>query len=992
MAQPLLSIGMIVKNEIRCIEKCLKALRPLREAIPCELVIADTGSTDGTREVAEQYADVLFDFVWVDDFSAARNAVLDRCAGKWSLAVDADEYLDPDFAQLIGFLTGPEADSYLLATVNQYNFFDLDMKGEGADFLALRMARMDVRPRWIGVIHETIPIRDWKQVKSLMNVKLCHDGYARDPKHPERYSQKMERNLDLLDRELERDPQNLRRLLQCVESAGPFPARKVDYARRSMKVLTQRRQTQSEESYGPFLCCKVLNTAVEQRMPELERWRRWAEENYSGHIALRLDGTFFLLKDRMEQRNYEAVPTLAETFLSAWKDYQDRNFDLTLLSYTTLLSARRQFEVYARAAGGEALGRLGRPAEAAALLIGELGWDGLRPADLRVLLVAGTWAAGEESLQDFVAAGAEAVQAMTGENAAGMWDIFCATANTAFQKRDLDEEVPERPWRLFSKVKGGLGQAVRLMEADPSEIQMALDQIRIEDWPEIPVPAVVRAVGLGAELPEAFFTQSRERLAGLTTQISEALDIAPLLEWESRWDFTTSMARFQFLFELLAAALRADKTWEEETEGQLPLCDRFLDVAADYLPNCYNPELLADETEWTALPGLHRFALHLLQGRADKAAGDELGYIRSLRAALKAAPAMKKAVSFLKDTWPTPSISLDVDPELAALAEQVRTILSQFPEDDPAVATLKESDIYKKVAYLIEGTEAPAFGGSQQLEPQRYDQRREQPRRFPVECDGYLGQGAKVMTCTSVAEAAALLNQVEDWETFPPEALLHALGLGARIPVGLCIQRPDVRLKLLATMAQGDPDFAFHMAVYPWQTPETLPLLQTQFDLVTYAIQYIGPLKDADETELCWNLCDKLTEMSQELLPRLYSQEVIVSRENWPVLPNTHQFCLWLQDGSEKRAAGDELGYVRALRAALKANPSMKKAISFLMEDTGLVPSLSTNVDPELLALAEQVKTILAQYQADDPVIVALRESEAYRKVAHLIEVPANQK
>ena len=46
---PLLSIGMIVKNEIRCIEKCLKALQPLREAIPCELVIADTGSDDGTR-------------------------------------------------------------------------------------------------------------------------------------------------------------------------------------------------------------------------------------------------------------------------------------------------------------------------------------------------------------------------------------------------------------------------------------------------------------------------------------------------------------------------------------------------------------------------------------------------------------------------------------------------------------------------------------------------------------------------------------------------------------------------------------------------------------------------------------------------------------------------------------------------------------------------------------------------------------------------------
>ena len=50
MNQPLLSIGMIVKNEERCLEKCLKALEPLRQAIPCELVIADTGSTDKQRK------------------------------------------------------------------------------------------------------------------------------------------------------------------------------------------------------------------------------------------------------------------------------------------------------------------------------------------------------------------------------------------------------------------------------------------------------------------------------------------------------------------------------------------------------------------------------------------------------------------------------------------------------------------------------------------------------------------------------------------------------------------------------------------------------------------------------------------------------------------------------------------------------------------------------------------------------------------------------
>ena len=61
MIKPLLSIGIIFKNDIRCIEHCLKCLQPLREAIPCELVMADTGSADGSRRVAEKYADLVCD-------------------------------------------------------------------------------------------------------------------------------------------------------------------------------------------------------------------------------------------------------------------------------------------------------------------------------------------------------------------------------------------------------------------------------------------------------------------------------------------------------------------------------------------------------------------------------------------------------------------------------------------------------------------------------------------------------------------------------------------------------------------------------------------------------------------------------------------------------------------------------------------------------------------------------------------------------------------
>ena len=68
-----LSACMIVKNEEKDLERCLKSVRPHVD----ELVIVDTGSTDRTVEIAEYYADKLRFFEWTGDFSAARNFSMD---------------------------------------------------------------------------------------------------------------------------------------------------------------------------------------------------------------------------------------------------------------------------------------------------------------------------------------------------------------------------------------------------------------------------------------------------------------------------------------------------------------------------------------------------------------------------------------------------------------------------------------------------------------------------------------------------------------------------------------------------------------------------------------------------------------------------------------------------------------------------------------------------------------------------------------------------
>ena len=64
-----ISLCMIVKNEERVLNRCLKSIADLMD----EIIIVDTGSTDQTKEIARKYTENIYDFEWKDDFSAARN-------------------------------------------------------------------------------------------------------------------------------------------------------------------------------------------------------------------------------------------------------------------------------------------------------------------------------------------------------------------------------------------------------------------------------------------------------------------------------------------------------------------------------------------------------------------------------------------------------------------------------------------------------------------------------------------------------------------------------------------------------------------------------------------------------------------------------------------------------------------------------------------------------------------------------------------------------
>lgn len=706
MERPLLSIGMIVKDEIRCIEKCLQALQPLRDAVPCELVIADTGSTDGTREVAERYADILFDFPWTGDFAEARNAVMDRCTGKWYLTVDADEYLVPNLRELREFLWAKHPKELLLAFVIQRNYFTLEMDGRYSDFTAPRMLCMDSGLRYEGSIHESWMLPAGSETKILGKTILDHDGYVFQT--PEQSKKKAERNMKLLRAELEKNPGDIRRLNQCVESSRAFPQERMGYIQRSMDGLMVHPDA-AMSYYGRPLCRACLRTALVEQLPQARSWLAWGEEHMGQSVYFQVDVAFSAAWYFRQEKDYEAALHWSERYLKAEETWSKRRMAVlreTAPSSLECLSEEDRNNILCIKA--ECLARLGQEDEALELLLPIQAKDLETAASFSYMYAMDCLLDKPEArerlgqvLPPILTAPPEDDETKE-KRRKEKKNIWLLLLNERFGEKPKEEDKAkdwiEGRWRLFREVPCELGWAARLMDADAEEGKALLEQIK--DWTQVPLRVLRHTVELGLPLPDSFFRRSAQENRDTAASLAdpkEPQSIRVLLDWMDDCDFTSSMTRFQFAFEVTMAALRAEN-WQSPKRAKR-LCGRFLSMAMDYMPNYYSSALLESEEDWNALPGMHQFALLLLKGQNAWESGDELGWVRALRQALKAAPAMKNMVEFMQKHRP----ARPVNSQVQELADKIQAVLVQYAPDDPAVVALKQSEAYGKVACLLEG-------------------------------------------------------------------------------------------------------------------------------------------------------------------------------------------------------------------------------------------------------------------------------------------------
>ncbi len=186
-----LSLAMIVRDGGEDLAETLEAAKQLCD----ELIVVDTGSTDGTIEVAKSFGAKVFSYRWRDDFGEARNEAFRHCTSDWIMWLDCGDTISAEsiagFLQLKSLLHSMDGTNYVWCNMN---------RGIGADggvlfrFNTPRFIRRSSKPTWIGAVHEYL---DGSEIRAFHWDNGSVDDPAAFSKTP------TERNINILKRLLD---------------------------------------------------------------------------------------------------------------------------------------------------------------------------------------------------------------------------------------------------------------------------------------------------------------------------------------------------------------------------------------------------------------------------------------------------------------------------------------------------------------------------------------------------------------------------------------------------------------------------------------------------------------------------------------------------------------------------------------------------------------------------------------------------------------------
>lgn len=265
----LLSISMLVSGREE-MAKSLASLQPLKDAIPCEIILVDTGCSPEQRALAESYADKVVDFIWNGDFAAARNAGVKETHGEWFMYMDDDEWFE-DPQEIIDFFTSNEYKEYNSASYAVRNYFNA--KGTMYDdSYPSRLCRREPETKFLGKVHEFLTT--YKPPKKVFSTFAHHYGYVY--KSEEEKKKHAERNIQPLLEMVEIQPFDPRWIAQLAQEYYNVD-RQEDAYEVCRKWLEEQKDLKAHIQYVPtYLGCvyafALISLHTLGRYEEAEKW------------------------------------------------------------------------------------------------------------------------------------------------------------------------------------------------------------------------------------------------------------------------------------------------------------------------------------------------------------------------------------------------------------------------------------------------------------------------------------------------------------------------------------------------------------------------------------------------------------------------------------------------------------------------------------------------------------------------------------------------
>ncbi len=200
-----LSVAMIVANEASMVPGFLEAIEGLWD----ELVVVDTGSSDGTVAAFEAAGAKVVHATWTHDFSEARNLGLTHVTGDWVLVLDADERVTPEFkAQLLAAIARPELEALEVRFCTPLPY------GRRTESSAIRAWRRDDTIRFRHPVREEVDVGG--RNCELIEAPVIHLGAVR---HRAATQDQKRRDAGILRAHLASQPQDFYCWLKLLELA-----------------------------------------------------------------------------------------------------------------------------------------------------------------------------------------------------------------------------------------------------------------------------------------------------------------------------------------------------------------------------------------------------------------------------------------------------------------------------------------------------------------------------------------------------------------------------------------------------------------------------------------------------------------------------------------------------------------------------------------------------------------------------------------------------